>query len=299
MSADPYSSLDPMPRRSGGFLRVMLGGTVLALMGAAALIGWLAWDGRIALPIEYSNKVTVRTSEPGGQAGMAGQQLPQVNIVLERQVAELERRLARIDLQSAAAEGNTARAEALLVAQATRRAIERGMPLGYLEEQLRLRFGAARPQAVATIVAAAQQPITLTQLSAELHQLAPTLAGEGPDQGAWARFRRQMSDLFVVHRNAPGTSSVETRLAQADLQLRSGQVDAASEVVAGLPGRAAAGSWIAKARRYAATMQALDQIEQAALAEPEKLKGGTGEAVRQSGPEVTPGPAPSAPVPAV
>ena len=293
MSADPYSSLDPMPRRSGGLLRVMLGGTVLALLGTAALIGWLAWDGRIALPIEYSNKVTVRTSEPGGQAGMAGQQLPQVNIVLERQVAELERRLARIDLQSAAAEGNTARAEALLVAQATRRAIERGMPLGYLEEQLRLRFGAARPQAVATIVAAAQQPITLTQLSAELHQLAPTLAGESADQGAWARFRRQMADLFVVHRNAPGTSGVETRLAQADLQLRSGQVDAASEVVAGLPGRAAASSWIARARRYAATMQALDQIEQAALAEPEKLKGGTGEAVRQSGPEVDPEPSPA------
>lgn len=288
MSADPYSSLDPMPRRTGGFLRVMLGGTVLALLGSAALIGWLAWDGRIALPVNYSNKVTVRTSEPDGQPGMAGQQLPQVNIVLERQVAELERRLARIDLQSAAAEGNTARAEALLVAQATRRAIERGMPLGYLEEQLRLRFGAARPQAVETIVAAAQQPITLTQLSAELHQLAPTLAGENADQGAWARFRRQMSDLFVIHRNAPGTSGVETRLAQADLQLRSGQVDAASELVAGLPGRAAASEWITRAKRYSATMQALDQIEQAALAEPEKLKGGTGEDVRQPGPAVSP-----------
>lgn len=277
-----------MPRRTGGFLRVMLGGTVLALLGSAALVGWLAWDGRIALPVNYSNKVTVRTSEPDGQPGMAGQQLPQVNIVLERQVAELERRLARIDLQSAAAEGNTARAEALLVAQATRRAIERGMPLGYLEEQLRLRFGAARPQAVETIVAAAQQPITLTQLSAELHQLAPTLAGENADQGAWARFRRQMSDLFVIHRNAPGTSGVETRLAQADLQLRSGQVDAASELVAGLPGRAAASEWITRAKRYSATMQALDQIEQAALAEPEKLKGGTGEDVRQPGPAVSP-----------
>lgn len=299
MSADPYSSPDTMPRRTGGFLRVMVGGTVLALLGSAALIGWLAWDGRIDLPIAQSGKVTVRTSEPGEQPGMAGQQLPQVNIVLERQVAELERRLARIDLQSAAAEGNTARAEALLVAQAMRRAVERGMPLGYLEEQLQLRFGGARPQAVATIVSAAQQPITLTQLSAELHQLGPTLAGENADQGVWARFRRQMSDLFVVHRNAPGTSGIETRLAQADLQLRSGQVDAASELVAGLPGRAAASEWIARAKRYSATMQALDQIEQAALAEPEKLKSGTGEDVRQPGPAVSPSAAPSAPVPAV
>ena len=299
MSADPYSSLDPMPRRTGGFLRVMLGGTVLALLGAAALVGWLAWDGRIALPINRSGSEIFRSEEPTTQPSATGQQLPQVNIVLERQVAELERRLARIDLQSAAAEGNTARAEALLVAQATRRAVERGMPLGYLEEQLRTRFGAARPQAVGTIVSAAQRPITLTQLSAELHQLAPTLSGESADQGAWARFRRQMSDLFVVHRNAPGTSGVETRLAQADLQLRSGQVDAATELVAGLPGRAAAADWIAKAKRYSATMQALDQIEQAALAEPEKLKSGAGEDVRQPGPEVSPSPAPSASVPAV
>lgn len=299
MPADPYSSLDPAPRRSGGFLRLMLGGTMLALLGAAVLVGWLAWNGRIDLPFTRSGSAIVRPDEAGQAPDPASQQLPQVNIVLERQVAELERRLARIDLQSAAAEGNTARAEALLVAQATRRAIERGMPLGYLEEQLRLRFGAARPQAVETIVAAARQPITLTQLSAELHQLAPMLTGEDADQGAWARFRRQMSDLFVVHRSAPGTSGVATRLAQADLQLRSGQVDAASDVVAGLPGRAAASAWIARAKRYAETMQALDQIEQAALAEPEKLRNGTGEDVRQPGPAVSPSPAPSAPVPAV
>ena len=37
-------------------------------------------------------------------------------------------------------------------------------------------------------------------------------------------------------------------------------------------------------------MQALDQIEQAALAEPEKLKAGTGEDVRQPGPAVSPSP---------
>lgn len=298
MSADPYSSLDPMPRRSG-FLRVMLGGTVLALLGAAALIGWLAWEGRIAVPLMGTDNAIFRSSEPDNPPSATGQQLPQVNMVLERQVAELERRLARIDLQAAAAEGNTARAEALLVAQATRRAIERGMPLGYLEEQLRLRFATARPQAIATIISGAQQPTTLTQLSAELHQLAPALTGKNANQGAWTRFRRQMSDLFVVHRTAPGTSSAETRLAQADLQLRAGQIDAATELVAGLPGRAAANTWIAKAKRYAATMQALDQIEQAALSEPEKLKSGTGEAVRQPGPAVSPSPASSAPVPAI
>ncbi len=288
MSADSYSSLEPAPRRSGGFLRVMLAGVLLALLAAAALIGWLVWEGRIALPITRSGSVIFRGPEPAPDPNVTNSQQPQVNIVLERQVAELERRLARIDLQAAAAEGNTARAEALLVALATRRAVERGAPLGYLEQQLRQRFGAARPAAVDTIIAAAQQPVTLVQLGSELTQLHPELTGEGPDQSAWARFRRQMSDLFVVHRNAPGTSNVETRLDQAEFLLRTGQVDAAADMVGGLPSRAAAADWIAKAKRYSAAMQALDQIEQAALAEPEKLKTGTGEAVRQPGPAVSP-----------
>ncbi|NCU13129.1 MAG: hypothetical protein GXC70_13405, partial [Sphingomonadaceae bacterium] len=49
---------------------------------------------------------------------------PASGALLEQQVAALEQRLARIDLQAAAAEGNTARAEALLVALAARRAID-------------------------------------------------------------------------------------------------------------------------------------------------------------------------------
>lgn len=218
---------------------------------------------------------------------------PPATAALEQHIASLEQRLARIDLQAAAAEGNTARAEALLVALAARRAVERGAELGYLEDQLRLRFGTARPAAVDAVIGAAKQPVTLVQLSAELNQLTPVLSGEAPEQGAWSRFRRQMSDLFVVHRTAPGTSNVESRLAQAQLLLRTGQVDGAAELVAGLPGRAAAGDWIAKAKRYSGAMQALDQIEQAALSEPEKLKAGNGEAVRQPGPAVDPAPAPT------
>ena len=60
----------------------------------------------------------------------------------------LEQRLARIDLQANAEEANTSHAEALLVAFAARRATERGAPLGYLEDQLKLRFGDALPVTV-------------------------------------------------------------------------------------------------------------------------------------------------------
>ena len=76
--------------------------------------------------------------------------------------------------------------------------------------------------------------------------------------------------------------------------LRSGQIEAAADEVARLPTSQAASDWLTMARRYAQTQVALDQIEQTALAEPEKLKGGTGETVRQPGPSVSPSATPAA-----
>ena len=195
MSADSYSSLETAPRRSGGFLRVMLAGFLLALLAAAALIGWLVWEGRIALPITRSGSVIFRGPEPAPDPNVTSSQQPQVNIVLERQVAELERRLARIDLQAAAAEGNTARAEALLVALATRRAVERGAPLGYLEQQLRQRFGAEAP----LVAHMASGPEDLTPLgnSPVLPvELAWALAAEGAITDADVLERRLRLDIM-------------------------------------------------------------------------------------------------------
>lgn len=300
MPEDYYSS-SPLPaRRSGGTLRAVLGSAVLAFIAGAALIGWLVWDGRIALPGNGDGQLAASGAgfaqpSPSPSATAA----PVTGALLEQQVAALEQRLARIDLQAAAAEGNTARAEALLVALAARRSIERGAPLGYLEEQLRLRFSAARPTAVNTVIEAAKQPVTLDALSTELDTLAPALTGTAPDDSAWSRISRKVSGLFVIHRDAPGANAPAARIARAKLLLSSGDVDAAIDEVSRLPGAKAANDWIAKARRYSEANKALDQIEQAALAEPEKLKAGTGEQVRQPGPAVTPTPTvPASPPPA-
>src|SRR3546814_8952066 len=56
---------------------------------------------------------------------------------LDQRLAAAQQRLARLDLQAQAAAGNAARAEGLLIAFASRRAIERGVELGYLADQLR------------------------------------------------------------------------------------------------------------------------------------------------------------------
>lgn len=299
MPEDYYSSSTIPARRSGGTLRVVLGSTLLAFMAGAALVGWLVWDGRIALPGKTDTQLASGTAgfaqpSPSPSATAA----PVTGTLLEQQVTALEQRLARIDLQTAAAEGNTARAEALLVALAARRSIERGAPLGYLEDQLRLRFGAARPAAVNTVIAAAKQPVTLDALSTELDTLAPELTGISSEDGGWTRFTRQVTGLFVVHREPPGANAPVARIARAKLLLGSGNVDGAIDEVSRLPGAKAANDWMAKARRYSDATKALDQIEQAALAEPEKLKAGTGEQVRQPGPAVTPSPTTPATTPA-
>jgi len=53
---------------------------------------------------------------------------------IDSRLAAAEQRLARLDLQAQAAAGNTARAEGLLIAFATRRALEKGAELGYLSD---------------------------------------------------------------------------------------------------------------------------------------------------------------------
>ncbi|MFM5894648.1 MAG: hypothetical protein ACKOQM_09490, partial [Novosphingobium sp.] len=92
-----------------------------------------------------------------------------------------------------------------------------------------------------------------------------------------------LSGLFVIRHDDGQTSTPEQRLDRAKLLLRSGQVDAAAAEVANLPASQQARDWLAAAKRYADARAALDQIEQAALTEPELLKDGNGEAVRQPG----------------
>src|SRR5207248_2163144 len=78
------------------------------------------------------------------------------------------------------AEGSAGRADALVVAFAARRAIDRGVALGYLENLLVDRFGAQHQQAVATIITASHQPVRLNDLIAECETLGPDLRRGGP-----------------------------------------------------------------------------------------------------------------------
>ena len=202
---------------------------------------------------------------------------------LDQRLAAAEQRLARLDLQAQAAAGNAARAEGLLIAFATRRALEKGAELGYLADQLRLRFGDAMPNAVDTLIRTSRNPITLDQLTARLEGLAPRLA-EPSNAGGFARFREELSSLFVVRRESAPSPQPQRRLERARLFLESGRTEAAIAEVRNLPGAETAEGWIRDAERYAAAQQALDLIETAAVLEPRRLRDGAGNRISQPSP---------------
>ena len=180
-------------------------------------------------------------------------------------LAVLEARTAAIDEDSRAAAGNAGRAEALLIACSTRRMLDRGQPLGYLEDQLRVRFAARQPAAVGAILQAARTPVTLEDLRAGLDGVAPLLATGAANDGWLASFRREMGSLIVIRHAGTPSMLPNDRLTRAHRALDAGQVEAALAEVAHMPGAASADAWIKAARSYVGARQALDLLESAAV----------------------------------
>lgn len=286
-------------RRSGPSLRLISTTLLLAFAAGAGLVGWLAWSGKLQLATDLvtGSKPAASASfaaSPSRSASAASTAPSPTADALEQHITALEERLVRLDLQAAAAEGNATRAEALLVALASRRAIERGAPLGPLADQLKLRFGEAQPGAVSTVIDAAGKPVTLDLLAGGLDALQPTLTQAPTGEDGWSRVKRELSGLFVIRRDEAPLAKPENRLDRARLLLRTGQVDAAIKEVQTMPGAAGARGWIDQATRYAMAQRALDLIETTALLEPEKLKDADGERINQPSPaSPTPSAAPS------
>lgn len=180
----------------------------------------------------------------------------------------LESRLAAIEGQAQAAAGSAGRADALLVAFAARRAIDRGFSLGYLEPLLMQRFGRDHRSSVATVITAGRQPIRLEQLVEEYRALGPALRGRGPEEGWWNSFQRELGSIVTFHRAGAPSPKPQARYERALKQLEMGAVDAALAETMRLPAAAKASTWAGRARRYIAAQRALDVIESAALLGP-------------------------------
>lgn len=232
------------------------------------------------------------TSEAARQAVQAVERVEEQQGGLDQRIAAAEQRIARLDLQAQAASGNAARAEGLLIAFSARRALDRGNELGFLADQLRLRFGDAMPNAVRTIISFGRQPVTIDQLVARLDGLAPELAANNR-RFSWNTLTGELSQLFVVRRETTPSPQPRLRLERARLFLQSGRVAAAVAEVRNLPGAESAGSWIRDAERFAAAQNALDLIETAAVLEPRRLRDGEGKPIEQASPATAPAGSPS------
>jgi len=289
----PPPVLTPPPPRSRARWYLLL--AVLAFgLGVAGTV-WVASRGYLedlGLVEPGPAPVAVR-SNPSPETGKAEPsrddpaELQQVGDV-EARLAMLEDRLSRIDFQADAASGNAARAEGLLVAFAARRMIDRGEPLRFLADQLRLRFANAQPRAVNTIIRFARDPVTADQLAARLEALSPDLTGTAPDASFMDRALDDISNLFTVRREPSEVIGPEAAVERARVMLRSGRIDEAVAQVQRLPGADAADKWIADARRYAEVQNALDLIETTAMLEPNRLRDGGGRYVDQPSPLARP-----------
>ena len=276
--------------RSG--LRNVLIAVLIAFVGGVIATGWLLTRSDFAFtksePVQEEtapqNSASVnrlaqridsqgRVAAPGGDSDMGGGQVEtsgntSLDAALSRRVGDLEDRLSRINVQAQAASGNATRAEGLLIAFAARRALDTGSSLGYIRQQLQLRFGDALPNAVRIVMQTSDEPVTLEQLQSELDEIGDRLTVGGGQQALWPSIKREVSELFVLRREGTPSPAPSQRLLRARRFTEAGNIAAAIAEVEKLPNQEEAASWLRQARRYARARDALDRIENAAILQP-------------------------------
>ena len=293
-----YEQAPSRPARSS--IRPVLLAVLASFLLGASVVGFLAWRGYLGLsgtgaslrpapaaPLPVRSQAPSVASPQVSAGAAAAERVAETQGGIDQRLAAAEQRIARLDLQAQAAAGNAGRAEGLLIAFAARRAIERGAELGYLSDQLRLRFGDAQPNAVDMVIEFARRPVTLDTLVARLDRIGAQLAADA-DQPVLARLRNELSSLFVIRKETTPSPQPGQRLERARMFLESGRVDEAIAEIERLPGAANAAAWLTDARRYARARKALDLIETAAVREPRLLRDGTGRPVEQPSPADSP-----------
>lgn len=224
--------------------------SILAFVGGGLAISWLSSSG--LAPWDE----TPLAGSDARDAALPEAAPPPVNPMLASPVAPQI-------LQPIA---DSARTEAMLVAMATRRAINAGAPLGDLGPRIETAFGQSQPQALARIKAAEKEGMTPVKLAAEFDSIAPQLSRE-PEM-SWSRFRQEILTMFVLHTSDAPPPTADAQLQRTRDLVLTGNVESAIRLVAAMPGAANARDWLAKARRYVETQRALDSLEKAALSMP-------------------------------
>ncbi|HVI06188.1 MAG TPA: hypothetical protein VM711_08880, partial [Sphingomicrobium sp.] len=177
-----------------GWSARLLVGLILLIVGAGAAVWGLAHSQSAAkfLGVAAAPPQAAIEAVKPRQANVAPAPAPVERPAPESErIAALETRLANVENATHRAEGSAGRADALVVAFAARRAIDRGIALGYLENLLVDRFGPQHQAAVATIITASRLPVRMNDLIDEYQALGPDLKRGGPQDSWWTNFRRE------------------------------------------------------------------------------------------------------------
>ena len=251
------------PNRTGWGARLLIA-VALILVGAAGAAWALARYDQAARFLGVTPQLEAKAPQRAIGAPPAAP-VPAQSAADAARIAELETRLARVERSTQRVEGSAGRADALLVAFAARRAIDRGVALGFLEPLLLDRFGETHARAVATVVTGSHSPVQLADLVSEYRALGPMLRSSAPEEGVWSQFQRELGSLIQIRRTDRPSTQPDARYLRALAELEDGEVDAALAETMRLPGAPHAQGWIRKARQYVAVHRALDEIETAAL----------------------------------
>lgn len=292
MSESDLSS--PSTRSSGRARAITIAALLSFLGGIVLMVALYQWVGPGFVPVA---KPPAPVPSPTPTISLEAREVDVAALSarereLNDRIAELETRLASVDNDSRVASSFASRAEGLLVAFAARRALDRGLQLGYLEGQVRARFQTTEPMAVATILDAGRDPVTLEDLRLALETLSPKLLVRNSQESWWTGLKRELGTLVILRQEGVPSPLPADRLQRARRLLDAGQVEAAQAEVARLPGAEDAQGWMTAAKRYVAARRALNRIETAALQ-------GRAIAIQAPTPTPTPSPAPMAPPPGV
>jgi Mitochondrial inner membrane protein len=270
-----YSYSNSAPK-SGGTIKRILIITTLAFLIGIGLMWWAVTRWTPARDLVLGQPQTEPAIPVAPALGTANLppaiRTPAPTIAanpLEDRIEALESRVSGIGGGGSGGAASS-RAEGLLIAFAARRAIDRGLALGYIEAALQQQFGGSQPRAVGIIIATARQPVTLDALKDGLTEVGPQLINAGPDKGWGERIQDSLSSLIIIRKaGAPSANPVD-RLARAQRMIDAGRVDTALAEVARLPGAAAGANWMKDARRLVEAHRALDVLEAAAIMQPGK-----------------------------
>ncbi|MES2699498.1 MAG: hypothetical protein V4647_07795 [Pseudomonadota bacterium] len=281
-----FTSHNPTRRRSG--VRGVLLGVLAAFLVGIGLTFLLLRGGEWRLsdlfsvsreeppvaraPLGSALPAQQATTSAAVQVAERVEQVEQQAGGIDSRVAALEQQLTHLEVQSQAAASFAVRSENMLIAFASRRALERGQPLGYLADQLRLRFSETHPNAVQTVIDAAANPVSLDELLVRLDALGGQLEEMPAEASLLARIQAQASRLFAIRSEDTPSPVAQDRLERARAALANGQVERAIGEVRQLPGAPLAGDWLRQAQAYADAQRALEVLEAASVAEPRTLQ---------------------------